>query len=417
MKQLLTALALLALQSAALSQTIIPAPAGTTYQASGGGNVIPGTPTDATLLSTYPCSATYNGYTATTNLGWSESCDSSSGSYRWNILSLPVPTGASSNGLHTLLFAIHPLVSDINLTASSTAISQYFTVGAPGTNPGGKIAAFNGYISGTNLYVSNSLTGTISTGLGVQCSGCQPGTNVVSGSSSPYTINISQTVASSGSPIAIVLTYYTTTNGQLTLINPGNNGNKGAFANFATFNGNSTLAHMASGIPFLNASNAFYIEEASTDSTQTTNGWSALALYTTEYQSAGLLYANYGNWIEYDVEENGFPSSSTYGFTQTLHNHTSQNGGVQKAYYSGSNVTYSNEQIWGGVWNPGSGYVQPCFNGTCYSTIAFSSLSTPITTAEWTGTHFTISLATGLHSGTTPAYNEQVRYLAVWVAP
>lgn len=415
MRKMLTVLLTLALHAAALAQVIIPTSvAGLTYSFSA--NVIPGTPTDATLLSSYPCSATYNGYTATTSDLGSESCGITAGAYRWSILSPPVPTGASSNGLHTLLFAIHPVVSDINLTASNgTPISQYFTVGAPGSNSGGKIATFNGYISGTNLYVSNSQTGTISAGLGVQCTGCAVGTNVVSGSSSPYTINISQTVASSGSPIAITLTYFTTTNGQLTLINPGSNSSKGAFANFATFNGGYSVANMATGLAFLNGSSAFYIEAASTDSVQSTTTWDGLALYTTENQASNFN-GNTVPYVEYDVNENGFSSGGLYGFTQTLHNHTTQGGGVQQAYYSGNNVTYTTEQIWGGVWSPSSGFVEPCFNGTCYSNINFSSLSTPITSTEWSGKHFTISVSTGLHSGST-AYNMQLRYISVWVAP
>jgi hypothetical protein len=64
-----------------------------------------------------------------------------------------------------------------------------------------------GYISGTSLYISSTITGAFS---GVQAyvtgTGVTAATVVTAGMSSPYTVNNSQTVGSSGSPIALSAT-------------------------------------------------------------------------------------------------------------------------------------------------------------------------------------------------------------------
>ena len=71
------------------------------------------------------------------------------------------------------------------------------TAFGPVTNAGAVPAVFTGYISATSLYVSAVLSGTLAAGQMVYGSGVTTGTKIASGTSSPYTVNISQTVGSS----------------------------------------------------------------------------------------------------------------------------------------------------------------------------------------------------------------------------
>jgi hypothetical protein len=64
-------------------------------------------------------------------------------------------------------------------------------------------ASYNGYISGTTLTVSSGLIGTIAVGQTVLGPGIALYTYIVSGSGSTWTVYPSQTVGSSGSPVAI----------------------------------------------------------------------------------------------------------------------------------------------------------------------------------------------------------------------
>ena len=75
----------------------------------------------------------------------------------------------------------------------------------PGTTIPTVGATFNGYISGTTLTVSSGLVGTISAGGMVLTAGSLQalGTYIVSGSGSTWTVYPSQTVGSSGSPVAM----------------------------------------------------------------------------------------------------------------------------------------------------------------------------------------------------------------------
>lgn len=74
-------------------------------------------------------------------------------------------------------------------------------------------ASFTGYISGTTLTVNTVNSGTLAVGQTITGAGVTPGTFISSGSSSPYTVNNSQTVGSASalvtfgaSPIAKVTT-------------------------------------------------------------------------------------------------------------------------------------------------------------------------------------------------------------------
>jgi hypothetical protein len=203
---------------------------------------------------------------------------------------------------------------------------------------------------------------------------------------------------------------FTTTNGQLTLVNAGSTGTYGGFLSAATFNQNYTVAQLASGFPQIPMNNKFYFETASTDSNATTTQWDAAYLWTVE----GQANTSIAQYVEYDTEENGFSSGGFYGFTQTLHNWPANS--PQESYYSGTNVAYNSEQIWGSGWSPATsgGFVLPCFNGTCFSHITFASVN--MVNSAWQNNHFEVIFGSGLHSGSTP-HNMQVRYIAVWVAP
>lgn len=64
-------------------------------------------------------------------------------------------------------------------------------------------AVVTGYISGTTLTVSSTLSGSLAVGHAITGPGIANGTIITSGTTSPYTVNISQTVASSGAPVTI----------------------------------------------------------------------------------------------------------------------------------------------------------------------------------------------------------------------
>jgi len=63
-------------------------------------------------------------------------------------------------------------------------------------------ATVTGYISGTTLTISSGVMPSVTTGLSVSGVGVINGTTISSGTG-PYTVNLSQTVASSGSPISL----------------------------------------------------------------------------------------------------------------------------------------------------------------------------------------------------------------------
>ena len=70
------------------------------------------------------------------------------------------------------------------------------TAFGPVTNAGAVAAVVTGYIATTSLTVTAVLSGTPAAGQMVYSSGVTTGTKISSGTSSPYTVNISQTVGS-----------------------------------------------------------------------------------------------------------------------------------------------------------------------------------------------------------------------------
>ena len=64
------------------------------------------------------------------------------------------------------------------------------------------LTSYSGYISGTTLTITSSVTGTIVIGQYVLGVGVTQGTYITAGSGTSWTVNSSQTVGSSGSPVA-----------------------------------------------------------------------------------------------------------------------------------------------------------------------------------------------------------------------
>ena len=83
-------------------------------------------------------------------------------------------------------------VTDALLYVHGSGASAY----GPVTNANATPAVFTGYISTTSLTVSTLLSGTPTAGQMLYGSGVTTGTKISSGTSSPYTLNISQTVGS-----------------------------------------------------------------------------------------------------------------------------------------------------------------------------------------------------------------------------
>ena len=90
-----------------------------------------------------------------------------------------------------------------------TMISNIVLKTAPTVNSPNTTFSTTGYISGTTLTISSAVTGTIMVGHVLTMSGITAGTYITgyiaggSGSGSTWTVSVSQTVASSGSPIAV----------------------------------------------------------------------------------------------------------------------------------------------------------------------------------------------------------------------
>lgn len=85
------------------------------------------------------------------------------------------------------------------LSASATAVgvAEYMTAG------GGTGTSWLGYISGTTLTVTGSVTGTIAIGQLVNAAGIAPNTTITAGSGTSWTVSVSQTIGSVGTPVSM----------------------------------------------------------------------------------------------------------------------------------------------------------------------------------------------------------------------
>jgi hypothetical protein len=311
-------------------------------------NTIPGTPTDAELIANYPAQS-YGGYTATT----SDLGPERSNGTRWLILNPPVPPGAAAAGFHTLIYAIHPVVGDINILGSPDS-SYYFVNGSPGQNKG-----------------DNS-------------------------------------------------SYYTTTNGQLTLINPGSNtGASGLIMAAQTPYNDMPYAQTVSTLALLPAGSGYYFEGATTVSANDGNNWPALWIWTYEAMADNET----APWAELDLNEWGFnpgtggSCASACGTLTSLTYWTGQTtrGGLAQLY-STKSFTMTNELIMGVAWDATNSQVEVWANGTKLGRILFSAANLP--SSAWTAYHHFPLIGTNSHNYTgVPAFNYHVRYVAAWGAP
>lgn len=126
------------------------------------------------------------------------------------------------------------IVTKIYINGNPIGLGQYINgvnvyeygtyVNAFGSGTTGN-ASFTGYISGTTLTVVGSVTGTITTNQYVSGAGIAPGTKIVSGSGTSWTVDTSQTVGSASNLIAIAaigpgsgdIGWYTLANGNQSL--------------------------------------------------------------------------------------------------------------------------------------------------------------------------------------------------------
>jgi hypothetical protein len=300
------------------------------------------------LISTYPA-ASYSGYTATTSDLGLERSDG----LRWLILDPPIPPAAAALGYTKLIYAIHPVVSDVHI-GSATPGQYYFANGQPGINYGD---------------------------------------------------------ASS---------YFSTSDGQLTLAG-------GAAAPSimaaATHNNGVALADMNSALPFLPASSGYYIESATTCSTNVNDHWASFWMWTAEAMSDSYS----SSWVEFDINEWGFDyaprgdtvSAGLFGVTSTLNNWASLSSATRHQSYSAATLLMTDEHIIGGAWNPTASTpnVEQWVDGTKTGTIDFSAVNMP--TSAWQGLHHFPIFGAGSHGYVSPAaaYDYQIRYVMAWGPP
>jgi hypothetical protein len=379
---------------------------------SSSGGTIPGTLTDATLIAKYPAES-YPGYTASTSdLGLEQS-----DGVRWLILNPPIPPAASTLGYTKLIYAIHPVVSDVDVLGTATPGQCYFANGQPGINYGAAHANFTGSISGTTLTV-NSITGTIAVDQVVQGAGVAPGTKITS-TSAPWHVSVSQTARLT----EMTSGYFWMLNGQLTLAG-------GAAAPSimaaATNNNGVNFANMKSALPFLSASSGYYLESATHISNSSGNDndhWASFWTWTTEAMSGGYS----GPWVEFDINEWGFDyyptgnktGATLFGVTTSLNNHTSLRVNTAKQMYSPATLLMTDEHIIGGAWNPRASppNVQQWLDGSKTAMKEFSSVSMPA--IAWQGLHQFPIFGAGSHGYISPAphYDYSIRYVMAWGPP
>jgi hypothetical protein len=353
---------------------------GLTYSASG--NTIPGTPTDTYLLANYPA-ASYSGYTANTSDMGTETSDGT----RWIFGSdFPVPAAAAALGYTKRLYAFHPIVSDIALDPSLPQSTYPLAAASPGGNSS-RHASFTGTISGVTL-TATSITGTMELDQVVQCAGCTYDTKIVSGSSGTWTVSLSQSVG----PVAMTSGhFFTGSNGQFTMT--GGRNHAGSIMAASSFNFGLPYADYATTLPYLPASAGYYMEDATTVTTNVYDNWAApLWMWTVE----DMADNHTTNWVENDILEWGFKKSpngntaTAFGPATTLHGWEAGNVDKQAGPTYGT-ATYleTDEHIAGGAWNPTAGtpYIQGWLDGTSNGTLNFSAVTVPIDSTYYSGKH------------------------------
>jgi hypothetical protein len=334
---------------AAFAQRLL-APTAVAAQAGSPGGMIPGTPSDATLIATYPA-ASYAGYTATTSDLGPEQSDGT----RWLILHPPVPPGAAALGYTKLIYALHPLASDVLVLGTTSPGRYYFVNGNPGVASGSNAALY------TNVHGQLTLNNAGVSG---------------DGASEP---NIMAT---------------------------------------STYNNGTAFAGMNSALPFLSASAGYYVEDARTLSNNNCDHWSSLWIWTVEAMS-GSESADWVEFDINEDGFTYAWCAGLQGTTTSLiyWKHGSPATSHPTQLRSSNRFTQTNELIAGGAWDPVGKKIWEWNNGVNTGTIAFSAVGLP--TAAWQGLHHFPLIGGGSHNvaGHPVAYTETIRYLMAWGPP
>jgi hypothetical protein len=220
--------------------------------------------------------------------------------------------------------------------------------------------------------------------------------------------------------------FFTTTNGQLTLVNSnGSNTNFPSLATVVTV-GNTTVANSTGLLPLIPASGGYYTEAAYTLSTNNADHWDAFWTWTVE-KNLGTTT----QWVEFDINEDGTRTAGMFSTAHYWNGGTNTQGYVQSGLYNGSDLDLTTEHIYGGVFNPtaqtfdrwldGSqtgvwGSFTKNNNGSTgnIAETTFTNISLP--TAAYSGLHQFLIVDADSHGGAV-SYNAQVRYFSVWVSP
>ena len=167
-------------------------------------NSIPST-TTLTVTGAYPGSASFPGtvFAITNTVSVTGTC----------LAGASVQTNGTTTYNNTLSTINGVEILRANTTFLAYEAAAYISASYGGTATTTSVTAANitGYISGVTLTVSSVVSGTVAVGMALSGAGVATGTYIVSGSGSTWIVSQTQTVASSGTPIGIVLTNYTVT--------------------------------------------------------------------------------------------------------------------------------------------------------------------------------------------------------------
>ena len=161
--------------------------------------------TTLTVTGTYPGSASFPGtvYAITNTVSVTGTC----------LAGANVQTNGTTtyNNTLTTINGVEILRANTTFLAYEAAAYISASYGGTATTTTLATASITGYIAGATLTVSSVVSGTVAVGMLVTGSSIASGTYIVSGSGSTWTISQTQTVGSSGSPIAISLSNSTVT--------------------------------------------------------------------------------------------------------------------------------------------------------------------------------------------------------------
>jgi hypothetical protein len=182
-----------------------------------------------------------------------------------------------------------------------TMISNVVLNTAPTANSPNTTFSTTGYISGTTLTISSAVTGTIMVGHVLTMSGITAGTYITgyigggAGSGSTWTVSVSQTVASSGSPIAV-------SGANPTRVTAGAAGSAGA-ATFAQARIQDVIDWITNGTAPATVAPTAAIALAST---ALQNGYNALQAARSEIQADTVA------WVQKFYQSMNFNSATCY---------------------------------------------------------------------------------------------------------